>query len=52
MRQWETCPRGAEGLGIHFLHVRSRGFSDKPAATGWDVHRIARAWAAFFRSVR
>ena len=21
------------------------GFSGKPAATGWDVHRIARAWA-------
>ena len=22
------------------------GFSDKPARPGWDVHRIARAWAA------
>jgi pimeloyl-ACP methyl ester carboxylesterase len=82
-----------DGLGIHFLHVRSPhegalplvlthgwpgsvrefwdvvepltnpedpadafhlvipslpgyGFSDKPTSTGWDVHRIARAWAA------
>jgi pimeloyl-ACP methyl ester carboxylesterase len=95
--QWRT---ELDGLGIHFIHVRSPeptafplvlthgwpgsivefmkvigpltdpakhggdasdafhvvcpslpgyGFSDKPTAAGWDVARIARAWAALMR---
>ncbi|MGY1615638.1 epoxide hydrolase family protein [Geodermatophilus sp. SYSU D00691] len=27
------------------------GFSDKPAGAGWDVERIARAWAVLMRSL-
>jgi pimeloyl-ACP methyl ester carboxylesterase len=93
VNRYPQCKATVDGLGIHFLHVRSPhdgalplvlthgwpgsvrefwdvvepltnpddpadafhlvipslpgyGFSDKPTSTGWDVHRIARAWAS------
>jgi pimeloyl-ACP methyl ester carboxylesterase len=38
---------GAETVAFHLVvpSLPGYGFSGKPAAAGWDVHRIARAWA-------
>jgi pimeloyl-ACP methyl ester carboxylesterase len=45
-----TDPVAHGGAAADAFHVvvpslPGYGFSGKPAATGWDVHRIARAWA-------
>jgi epoxide hydrolase len=38
---------GDAGEAFHVVvpSLPGYGFSGKPAATGWDIHRIARAWA-------
>jgi epoxide hydrolase len=38
---------GAAGEAFHVVvaSLPGYGFSGKPAAAGWDIHRIARAWA-------
>ena len=35
----------ADAFDVVVPSLPGYGFSGKPAATGWDVHRIARAWA-------
>ncbi len=42
-----TDPRGdtAEAFDVVVPSLPGYGFSGKPASTGWDVHRIARACA-------
>ncbi|MCW2907608.1 MAG: Epoxide hydrolase domain protein [Actinomycetia bacterium] len=42
-----TDPRGdaADAFDVVVPSLPGYGFSGKPASTGWDVHRIARAWA-------
>jgi pimeloyl-ACP methyl ester carboxylesterase len=35
----------ADGFHVVCPSLPGYGFSDKPTRTGWDVHRIARAWA-------
>ncbi len=44
----DPAAHGAEAAGAFDVVVPSLpgyGFSGKPSATGWDIHRIARAWA-------
>jgi pimeloyl-ACP methyl ester carboxylesterase len=35
----------ADAFDVVVPSLPGYGFSGKPAATGWDIHRIARAWA-------
>jgi pimeloyl-ACP methyl ester carboxylesterase len=39
------CGDAADAFDVVVPSLPGYGFSGKPASTGWDVHRIARAWA-------
>ena len=43
----DPAAHGADpGIAFHVVvpSLPGYGFSDRPATTGWDIHRIARAW--------
>jgi pimeloyl-ACP methyl ester carboxylesterase len=41
----DPAAHGADAFHVVVPSLPGYGFSGKPAAPGWDVHRIARAWA-------
>jgi pimeloyl-ACP methyl ester carboxylesterase len=44
-----SADSGSEDFHVVVPSLPGYGFSGRPAAPGWDIHRIARAWAELMR---